>query len=170
VVVALAALFVLVPTTSSLAAPSATRHVLVTDDCDPVTFNAALGAGSCVKAGNTTFDEFIAQLLTLGTAPAWRFVPGHLRLAAGGTLIAHNRGGEGHTYSEVAAFGGGCIPELNDLLGLTPVPECDGFPGGVFGATFIPPGGSLTISGLSPGTHLFECLIHPWMRNTVDVG
>ncbi|HEV8565318.1 MAG TPA: hypothetical protein VGR41_10410 [Actinomycetota bacterium] len=167
--VAIAALFMLVPATSSLGAPSATRHVLVTDDCDPATFNAVLGPGSCVKDGDTTFDEFIGQLITLGTAPAWRFIPGQLRLAAGGTLIANNRGGEGHTYSEVANFGGGCIPELNDILGLTPVPECAGFPGGVFGATFVPAGSRLTTTGLAPGTHLFECLIHPWMRNVVNV-
>jgi hypothetical protein len=53
-------------------------------------------------------------------------------------------------------------------LGLTPVPECAGFPGGTFAATAVPPGG--TLSGtLAPGVHRFECLIHPWMRTTVVV-
>jgi hypothetical protein len=94
-----------------------------------------------VKNGGTTFSEFIAQLLAQGRAPAWRFAPGNLKLGAGGRLTAHNHGGEVHTFTEVANFGGGCIQALNDLLGLTPVPECAGFPGGAFAATAIPPGG-----------------------------
>ena len=41
----------------------------------------------------------------------------------GGSVEARNVGGEVHTFSEVASFGGGCIDALNDLLGLTPVPS-----------------------------------------------
>src|SRR6266511_2736257 len=103
-------------------------------------------------------------------APGWRFAPGHLRLDAGGTLAAHNRGGEDHTFTEVADFGGGCIAAVNALLGLTPVPECAGFPGGAFAATTVSPGDTVTTSPLSPGIHRFECLIHPWMQTTVTVG
>jgi hypothetical protein len=102
-------------------------------------FNAAIGPGTCVKDGGTTFSEFVAQLLAQGRAPAWRFAPGQLRLDAGGTMQARNRGGEVHTFTQVADFGGGCIQALNDLLGLTPVPECAGFPGGAFAATALPP-------------------------------
>jgi plastocyanin len=116
-----------------------------------------------------TFSEFVDQLIAQGRAPAWRFAPERLRLAADGTVTARNIGGEVHTFSEVANFGGGCIGFLNDLLGLSPVPECAGFPGGVFGATAVPAGGTLTVT-LAPGIHRFECLIHPWMRATVDVG
>jgi hypothetical protein len=72
-------------------------------------------------------------------------------------------------FTEVANFGGGCIEALNDLLGLTPVPECAGFPGGIFAATRIPAGGTLTVTP-APGIHRFECLIHLWMRMTVTVG
>jgi hypothetical protein len=68
----------------------------------------------------------------------------------------------------VASFGGGCIDVLNGLLGLTPVPECAGFPFGAFGATLVRPGETLSVT-LAPGTHRFECLIHPWMRTTVVV-
>ena len=53
------------------------------------------------------------------------------------------------------------------LLGLDPAPECD-IPG-IFGTTGIAPGGELEGQPLSTGTHLFECLIHPWMRTTVNV-
>ena len=168
-VAGLAALLVLVPAASSSAA-SATRQVQVLDDCDPATFNAAIGPGTCIKDGGTTFSEFIAQLLAQGRAPAWRFAPEQLKLEAGGTLQAQNRGGEDHTFTEVANFGGGCIQALNDLLGLTPVPECAGFPGGAFAATAVAPGGRVTTSPLSLGVHRYECLIHPWMRTTVTVG
>lgn len=164
----LAALLLLVSAAGASAA--STRQVQVLDDCDSATFNAAIGPGTCVKDGTTTFSEFIAQLLAQGRAPAWRFAPEQLRLDASGTLQAHNRGGEDHTFTEVANFGGGCIEALNSLLGLTPVPECAGFPGGAFAATAIPPGGTLTTSPLAPGIHRFACLIHPWMQTTVTVG
>jgi plastocyanin len=168
-VAGIVALLFLVPAAGSSAA-STTRQVQVLDDCDPASFNAAIGPGTCVKDGTTTFSEFIAQLLAQGRAPAWRFAPEQLRLDPGGTLQAHNRGGEDHTFTEVANFGGGCIQALNDLLGLTPVPECAGFPGGAFAATLVPPGGTVTTSPLPPGVHRYECLIHPWMRTTVTVG
>jgi plastocyanin len=168
-VAGLAALLVLVPAAGSSAA-GATRQVQVLDDCDPATFNAAIGPGTCVKDGGTTFQEFVAQLLAQGRAPAWRFAPEQLRLDAGGMLQARNRGGEDHTFTEVANFGGGCIQALNDLLGLTPVPECAGFPGGAFAATAVVPGGAVTTTPLTPGIHRYECLIHPWMRTTATVG
>jgi len=165
----LAALLLLVPAAGA-SATSTTRQVQVLDDCDPATFNAAIGPGTCIKDGGTTFQEFIAQLLAQGRAPAWRFTPAQLKLDAGGTLAAHNRGGEDHTFTEVATFGGGCIAALNDLLELTPVPECAGFPGGAFAATLVRPGATVTTAPLPPGIHRYECLIHPWMQTTVTVG
>jgi plastocyanin len=167
-VAGIVALLVLVPAAGASAA--STRQVQVLDDCDPATFNATIGPGTCVKDGTTTFSEFIAQLLAQGRAPAWRFAPEQLSLDPGGVLQASNRGGEVHTFTEVADFGGGCIQALNDLLGLTPVPECAGFPGGAFAATAVAPGGTVTTSPLTPGVHRYECLIHPWMRTTATVG
>jgi plastocyanin len=165
----IAALLTLMPAAGTSAA-STSGQVQALDDCEPTSFNAAIGPGTCIKDGGTTFSEFIAQLLAQGRAPAWRFAPEQLSLEAGGTLQARNRGGEVHTFTEVANFGGGCIEALNSLLGLTPVPECAGFPGGAFAATAIPPGGTLTTSPLAPGIHRFACLIHPWMHTTVTVG
>src|SRR5215218_1280674 len=164
----LVVLLVLVPAAGASAA-STTRQVQVLDDCEPASFNAAIGPGTCIKDGTTTFQEFIAQLLAQGRAPAWRFAPAQLHLDPGGTLAATNRGGEDHTFTEVATFGGGCIQALNDLLGLTPVPECAGFPGGAFAATEVPPGSTVTTAPLPPGIHRYECLIHPWMQTTVTV-
>ena len=151
-------------------AVSSSRQVVIRDNCDPTTFNAVVGPGTCVREGGTTFSRFVDQLVGQGRAPAWRFAPEHLSLAAGGTLDAPNNGGEDHTFTEVANFGGGCIGFLNGLLGLSPVPECAGFPGGAFGATLVPAGATLTTGPLAPGVHRFECLIHPWMRTTVAVG
>lgn len=168
-VVVVGALLALLSITSVASAGAKHRTVQILDACDSETFNAELGPGACVrKGGGVTFDRFIGQLLTKGEAPAWRFSPAQLKLDAGGTITARNRGGEFHTFSEVAEFGGGCIPELNGLLGLDPVPECAGFPGGIFGATGVPPGGSLTTDPLATGVHRFMCLIHPWQRTTAQ--
>jgi hypothetical protein len=142
------------------------RNVQILDDCDAETFNAVLGEGTCIKDGDVTFDEFIGQLVTMGEAPAWRFAPGHLKLDAGGAITATNRGGEFHTFTEVAAFGGGCVPELNELLGLEPVPEC-AIPD-IFPTTGVPPRTSRTTGPLAGGTHRFQCLIHPWQRTTAQ--
>ena len=92
------AMLLLVPAAGASAA-SATRQVQVLDDCDPATFNAMFGPGTCVKDGGTTVPAFVGQLLAQGRAPAWRFAPGQLKLDAGGRLAAHNRGGEDHTFT-----------------------------------------------------------------------
>ena len=148
-------------------AGATTRQVLMFDACDGPSFLAATGEELCDRPGGVKFDHFIAQLISDGEAPAWHFSPAQLKLDAGGTSSAPNRGGEFHTFTEVASFGGGCVPELNAVLGLTPVPEC-GIPG-IF-ATGAPPGGVVTTGPLAAGTHRFMCLIHPWMRSTAEVG
>jgi len=157
---------------AAAAAGSEQERVLIKDDCDPATFNAAIGPGTCVGDGTTTFQSFIAQLQANGvvanrSARGWAFRPGQLELNAGQGLQARNKGGENHTFTEVANYGGGCVAPLNAILHLTPVPECQT---GAFGATLVPAGGSLNIPGLAPGLHHFECLIHPWMRTDVVVG
>jgi len=111
----------------------------------------------------------LIERLAAHQAPAsWRFAPSLVRLPAGGSVDAVNRGGEFHTFTEVAAFGGGCVGEINALLGLTPVAECQD--PSVFGTTGAAPGQSVSTGSLPAGTHLFECLIHPWMRATVRAG
>jgi hypothetical protein len=116
--------------------------------------------------GAVTFAEFIG-LLPPGH-PAWRNEPSWLEVGAEGKVKAINQGGEDHTFTEVAQFGGGYEPPLNAPLGLTPVPECAGGPANPTVAnSFLHPGERLRIEGLSPGTHLFQCCIHPWMRAVV---
>jgi plastocyanin len=155
------------------AAADGSRHVRAFDDCDPATFNAAVGPGTCVGDGRTTFPNFVAQLPVKGSADGWAFKPSTIDLSRSRPLDIENRGGEFHTFTEVKKFGGGCIPFLNQLLGLTPVPECQpevapGVPL-AFVTTGIDSGGTLDVAALGPGVHKFECLIHPWMHTTVTV-
>jgi plastocyanin len=168
-VAAVAGLVALLVAATVAWAAAGKRNVQMLDACDPASFNAAIGEEVCVgRGGGVKFDHFIAQLVRQGEAPAWRFSPERMKLAPGGTIEAWNRGGEFHTFTEVAAFGGGCVPDLNAVLGLTPVPEC-GIPG-IFGTTGAAPGDSVETGALAAGTHRFLCLIHPWMRTTVQVG
>jgi hypothetical protein len=144
------------------------RQVLMLDNCDGPSFNAVIGPGTCNRAGGVTFDKMIGELLRHGRAASWRFSPEQLQLSPGGTITASNLGGEFHTFTRVAAFGGGCVDELNAVLGLTPVPEC-GIPG-IFGTTGAPPGAAVTTGPFASGTNRFMCLIHPWMRSTAEAG
>jgi hypothetical protein len=144
------------------------RRVSLIDNCDAASFNAALGPGACVRrGGGTTFERLIANLIATGTDHSWRFSPGDVKLAAGGSIAAVNTGGDIHTFTEVEAFGGGCVDEINALLGLTPVPECAEFGPAIFGLTGVDPGATRETAPLPAGTHLFMCVIHPWQQTTV---
>jgi plastocyanin len=135
------------------------------DNCEATSFNAAIGPDTCVGDGNTTFDQFIAALPT-GGHPKWRNQVGSGELKAGQSISVVNRGGEFHSFTEVSAFGGGIVPIINQLGGFTtpaqPVAPFDP-------ASLVPPGGKTTVSMLAPGTHMFQCMIHPWMRSTITV-
>jgi hypothetical protein len=144
---------------------SSHRTVKVFDRCDPATFNAVIGPGTCVehKGKTTPFGDFIAQVAATGAAKGWDFKKTNVKIKAGGVVTAVDRGGEFHTFTEVAAFGGGCVDALN--FGRVPVPEC-AVPG-IFDTTGVVPGGSVKTGPLAKGVHMFQCLIHPWMRTVV---
>jgi plastocyanin len=74
-----------------------------------------------------------------------------------------NRGGRAHTFTEVASFGGGFISGLNGTM--TPAPEC----ANPAALEFVPYGGTQTLPAMAPGTHTFQCCIHPWMRGAIKV-
>ena len=146
-------------------------HVL--DDCQPGDpgWNPTGGCTLHPNQGDVPIAEFGALLRSPLTIPpngalighpSWRNEPGHMTVKAGKDVLVVNNGGRGHTFTEVANFGGGFVPPLN--IGLIPAPECTP-------ATTVPlPGGSRdTISGLAPGLHKFQCCIHPWMRATIRV-
>lgn len=136
------------------------------DRCEPQSFNAVLGPGTCVGDGKVTFSEFIEELAKKQTHRQWRNQPTHVALKAGRPITLANVGGEAHTFTPVAEFGGGFIPDLNNLSGNpVPAPECLDF-GSI---EFLPAGSVTPLAGLPEGTHLFMCCIHPWMRTTADV-
>lgn len=147
------------------------KKIRMYDDCEPTTFNAVLGDGACIGNGHTTFAEFIEELAETQDARKWRNQPSAMHLNVGRPTIIENRGGEVHTFTPVAAFGGGFVDELNGISGNpVPVRECLDFATMVFipaGATEVgPTAGS---ADLPVGTHRFQCCIHPWMRTVVEV-
>jgi hypothetical protein len=141
------------------------------DDCEPTTFNAVLGDGACIGNGHTTFQEFIEELEETQDAHKWRNQPSQAHLNVGRPTLIENRGGEVHTFTPVAAFGGGFVPDLNGISGNpVPAPECLNF-GSI---VFIPAGGveEGPVAGspeLPVGTTRFQCCIHPWMRTVIEV-
>jgi len=147
-------------------------QVVALDECDPATFNAALGAGFCknVALGAATkLSDLFAKAQAGTPDPGWDFEPDTINIKKGATLTVFDQGGEPHTFTEVAQFGGGFIPVLN-APGETTAPECaGGFANLAVAKTRILQGSQRQITGLSKGEHLFECCIHPWMRVKVEV-
>jgi hypothetical protein len=148
-------------------------QVVAVDECDPATFNdpAAAGPGFCqnVTLGAfTTLQDLINQAMAGSPDPNWDFEPDVVTIRKRTVLSVVNQGGEPHTFTEVAHFGGGFFEPLNG--GENVVPECaGGFANLAVAKTRILQGSHLDITGLSKGKHLFECCIHPWMRVEVDV-
>src|SRR5229473_2096128 len=146
-------------------------QVVALDECDPTTFNAALGPDFCknVALGAfTTFDNLFAEAANGTPDPNWDFEPDTVRIKQGSILSVVDQGGEPHTFTEVAQFGGGFVTGLNG--GEATVPECaGGFSNLAVAKTRILQGSHIEVTGLSKGEHRFECCIHPWMRVKVEV-
>lgn len=151
-------------------APSVAQ-VVALDECDPTTFNAVLGPDFCKNVAlgfATTFNDLFAKAAAGTPDPGWDFEPDTLHIKKGTILTVVDQGGEPHTFTEVAKFGGGFIEPLNG--GEPTVPECaGGFANVAVAKTRILQGSQRQITGLSKGEHHFECCIHPWMRMTVEV-
>ncbi len=147
-------------------------QIAIRDDCDPTDPAFAPTGGCALEKGDVTNNEFNALLgspLALPPPPplpfiighpAWRNDPSYLKVEQNETVEVTNKGGRGHTFTEVKAYGGGRIPPLNN--GLKPAPECAT-------ATTLTPGASTEVTGLSVGIHRFQCCIHPWMRALIKV-
>ena len=157
-----------------------TFHITMLDNCatDDPAYNAFGGCpeggpfpGSSSYAGDVTAAEFFRLLFSPVLAPggqvighpSWRNEPSYISIPAGHDVRVTNRGGRAHTFTEVAAFGGGFVSGLNGAM--TPAPECAN-PNTL---EFVPYGGSQNLSDLEPGVHTFQCCIHPWMRAAVNV-
>ena len=139
------------------------RPIQILDACDPTSFDAVFGLGTCIRPGGRNLTDFIGEVSAKGEADAWRFAPGNIEARVGQMLLAINKGGEKHTFTEVKKFGGGLNATLNELSHNTEVaPECNT-------STLIAAGSSQTDELDEPGTELYQCCIHPWMRTTVTV-
>src|SRR3954468_13786973 len=143
--------------------------VRVEDRCDPATFNAALNdPNACVHDGGTTFDQFLANTAAEGGDHHWRFKEDDVQVRTGEAVRVVNQGGETHTFTPVAEFGGGFIDVLNNLSGAgATVPEC--VPGAA-GQNPVPADHTLMFTPKA-GTHVqkVQCCIHPWMHTEITV-
>lgn len=149
-------------------------QIAALDECDPTTFNAAIGPDFCKNVAlaplgfATTFANLFAEAAAGTPDPKWDFEPDTLSVKEGTILSVVDKGGEPHTFTEVKQFGGGFIAGLNDNE--APVPECAaGFSDVAVAKTRIIQGSTSLVTGLSKGTHYFQCCIHPWMRVKVEV-
>lgn len=151
------------------------NNIALMDDCKPgdAAWNPTGGCTLKAHEGdvpNAEFGQLLRSPLTVPPNaqlighPSWRNEPSHLTAKEGKTDRVTNKGGRGHTFTEVAQFGGGFVAPLN--VGLTPAPECL--------STSNPPiplapGATIELTATGPGLHKFECCIHPWMRATIRV-
>jgi len=145
------------------------------DRCDPETFPAFIG---CVDndQGSVGWERFLEELGD-GGEHHWAIDPSERTIRHTDDVVAHNVGGEFHTFTEVTRFGTGCVPELNAAVapagpalimgGKDPcLPENAE---AVFIGSAVDVNQRRSFGQLSTGVHRFECLIHPWMRTTVTV-
>ena len=152
---------------------STSAQIVALDECDPLTFNAALGNDFCKNVAlaplgfATTLQDLFAKAAAGRPDQGWDFEPDTLKVKEGGTLFVSDQGGEPHTFTEVKQFGGGFIEGLN--AGDRVVPECvGGFSTLDVAKTRIIQGSQTQVTGLSKGIHHFQCCIHPWMRTTIN--
>src|SRR5262249_48874130 len=102
--------------------------IFLRDQCDPATFNIAVNSGDCIAVPTVgrrvPYQDFLAQLETNHNVRGWWINP-TLLTTSSRNIDVLNTGGEAHTFTRVANFGGGFVPMLNELAG-TPVeaPEC----------------------------------------------
>ena len=152
-------------------------QIVALDECEPKSFNAdpdkgGLGPDFCKNVAlgaQTSLSDLLTGASQGHPDPKWDFEPDTLRIEEGTILSVVDQGGEPHTFTEVAQFGGGFIPQLN-APGEDTAPECSGgFTNVAVAKTRILQGSTSLVTGLSKGHHHFQCCIHPWMRVDVDV-
>jgi len=146
-------------------------RVEVYDDCKPTDPGWAPTGGCTLSGGKVNLDEFIKFLASplsqsVVGHPAWRMEKSYIKIQPNTDVEVENEGGRLHTFTNVAQFGGGRVPPLNQ--GLTPAPEC-ALPPGAPDTTAVLPGAVIVIQGLALGNHRFQCCIHPWMRALIKV-
>src|SRR5918999_473825 len=100
---------------SMVTVAAAHERIAVLDDCD-ATDPTWAPIGDCLLEGGdvtrTEFDALLLSPLSLATTghPSWRNEPGYLTIESDETVRVTNEGGRDHTFTEVAAYGGGPGP------------------------------------------------------------
>jgi plastocyanin len=175
--IAAALIVLLLPAVAAADPGGSVLKVRMNDDCDPVTWTVGATV-FCAKPGGTSPAELVAAVQKDGADGAWWINPRQHTIDKGDTIEVSDNGGLPHTFTEVKQFGGACFntlavfpdgfPAFNDILGIQPVAECANL-GAVFASLVAPGGPTVTISNLSVGTHLFQCVFHPWMHSKITV-
>ena len=143
------------------------KRIAIQDDCDPTDPSWNMVGGCAQTKGNVTLAEFAGENDSPLSAAvvghqAWRNAPSYLVIRPGDTVRVTNEGGRVHTFTEVAAFGGGIAPNPALNEGLQTAPEC-------LASVNVLPGHGATVAGLALGNHRFMCCFHPWMRALIKV-
>jgi hypothetical protein len=89
-------------------APQTPAQVVALDECDPATFNAALGPAFChnvALGASTTLKDLFDKAIAGTPDPNWDFEPDVVSIKKGTPIIVVDQGGEPHTFTEVAHFG-----------------------------------------------------------------
>src|ERR1700687_4516013 len=109
-----------VPAAVAQAKTPSVAQVVALDECDPVTFNAVLGPDFCKNVAlaalgyATTLNDLFAKAAAGTPDPGWDFEPDTLHVDQDTDISVVDQGGEPHTFTEVAQFGGGFISGLNN--------------------------------------------------------
>jgi len=150
------------------AQPIPGKTVDLKDACDPETFNdpqTGVGPGTCSRPGGVRFQSFLGELSLHHSVGGWHMSPEEVILQVGDVLSAFNHGGETHTFTEVADFGGGMNTIINGIGGFgDPIPECLANT-----VELLTPGDSSHEEEEDAGIEKYQCCIHPWMRTIVRV-
>lgn len=143
------------------------KSITLLDGCDPETFNdpvTGVGPGTCTRSGGVQFQSFLDQVRDHHSVGAWHMAPGQAIIQLGDALEALNQGGEVHTFTEVANFGGGFNLDLDALGGFgAPVAECLQNP------QLLHPGDTFHEITDEIGVEKYQCCIHPWMRAEIHI-
>lgn len=86
------------------------------DNCEATTFNVVPGPGNCTKTdGEVTLAKFTAAPAVRGHG-AWWIRQRDITLDSGDGIQATNIGGIVHSFTEVAAFGKGCVVAVSETV------------------------------------------------------
>jgi len=137
------------------------RKIALLDDCS----QASVWNGGCSLPGGTVTIEQFAADFPKGHA-SWRNEPSYLKIDPNKNVKISNEGGRPHTFTRVAAYGAGIVPQAN-WPGEPIAPEC--LNSATRLASLLAGGESMVIEDLEPGIHKYMCCFHPWMVAEIRV-